>query len=262
VTVAPQLAVGTTSQGIDDTTFSIFQLLNGPLGTVLVTGNFFLGLQAGVAVVVPLGELLGLQRGANIETGLTNAAVTFTAAGNWTAGGTILCNVMLDNSPRHSSEDGLGDAGPYDSRYPQKSPNGYGPAWRQDRWGVFDLRLEDTGGSPFLDQLAGTSGSFGLRAIAGHRDELAARFVVPAGRSDASAIRRVRSKSRSKRRKQTPSEASSPMALTSACRPRCSTRRSRSRPEAATSRMRSRPTSCCRPVRTGSCFGRRARLTS
>jgi len=183
MTTAPQLAVGTTTQGIDDTSYSIFQLLNGPNAAGLVCGNFFLGLQAACAVVIPLGELLGLARGANIETGLTNAAVTFVANGNWTAGGTILCNVMLDDSPRHASEDGLGEAGAFDPRLAWKSPNGFGPAWRRDQWGSFGTRLEDTGGTPYMDNAPSTGGTFGMRTIAGKREELAQTFTVPAGPS-------------------------------------------------------------------------------
>lgn len=178
MTVAPQLAVGTTTQGIDDASFSIFQLLNGPLNPTLVCGNFFLGLQGACAVVVPLGELKGLDRGANIETGLTNAAVTFTANGSWTAGGTISVNAMLDDSPRYAVSPAL------DSRLAWKPPGGYGPnVWRRDSWGVFDQRLEDTGGTPFLDNGLGNSGSFALLPLAGLRARLGARFTVPAGPS-------------------------------------------------------------------------------
>lgn len=172
MSVAPQLAVGTTLQGIDDTTYSIFQLLNGPLATQLICGNFFLGLQSACVVAVPLGELLGLARGGTIENSLINAGVTMVANGTWSAGGTILVNVMLDDSPR---------AGPLDSRLAWKPPGGFGPAWRRDAWGVFDHRLEDTGGTPFVDTGPGTSGSFGIRAVVGQREELAQAFNVVGG---------------------------------------------------------------------------------
>ena len=172
VTVAPQLAVGTTLYSTDDTSYSAFQNVNQPGGASIVCGNIFLGLQGYCVVRVPLGELLGLARGATIETGLTNAAVTFRASGNWTAGGAINVNVMLDDSPR---------AGPLDSRLAWKPPGGFGPAWRRDRWGVFDVRLEDTGGTPFIDTGPGTFGGWGIRAITDKRDELATPFNVPAG---------------------------------------------------------------------------------
>ena len=178
---APHLAIGTTLQGIDDASYSFFQLLSGPFNPLLVCGNIFLGLQGAVAVRIPLGETAGLARGAHILTDLINAGVTFVAAGTWTAGGTILCNVMLDDSPRGAADDGLGEAGPFDSRLAAKPTAGYGPAWRRDASGIFDHRLEDTGGTPFVDTGLGNSGSFGIRAIAGHRDELAQVFTVPAG---------------------------------------------------------------------------------
>lgn len=174
MSVAPQLAMGTTSQAIDDTSFSIFQSLLDPSATTLIAGNFFLGLQGYAAVAIPIGELQGLDRGANIETGLTNAAVTFTADGNWTAGGTISCNVMVDDSPRK---------GPLDSRLAWKPPGGFGPdIWRGDGWGVFDQRLEDTGGTPFIDSGPSTAGVI-LTLFTGFRERLAAMFTVPAGPS-------------------------------------------------------------------------------
>lgn len=186
MTAAPQLAVGTTLQGIDDTSFSPFQLINAPLAPTLVCGNIFAGLQGFVAVVIPLGEFgAGLCRGANILTDLINAGVTFTANGTWTAGGTILCNVMLDDSPR---------VGPLDSRLAWKPVEGSGPAWRRDFSGAFDVRLEDTGGTPFIDLGLATSFNWGIRAIAGHREELACQFTVPAGPgwSVARAIKELR----------------------------------------------------------------------
>jgi len=175
VTTAPQLAVGFTSQAIDDTSFSVFQSVQAPLATTLIAGNFFLGLQGGAAVVIPIGELKGLDRGANIETALTNCAVTFTAAGSWTAGGAISCNVMIDDSPR---------AGPLDSRLAWKPPGGFGPnVWRRDGWGVFDQRLEDTGGTPFVDNGLGDYSGFGMNALAGLRERTAGAFTVPVGPS-------------------------------------------------------------------------------
>jgi len=174
MTAAPQLAVGFTSQAIDDTSFSVFQSLLSPSDTTLIAGNFFLGLQGYIAVVIPIGELKGLDRGANIETALTNCAVTFRAAGAWTAGGTISCNVMVDDSPR---------AGPLDSRLAWKPPGGFGPnVWRNDGWGVFDQRLEDTGGTPFIDNGPSTAGVV-LTLFTGFRERLAAKFTVPAGPS-------------------------------------------------------------------------------
>lgn len=172
MTVAPQQAIGTTLQGIDDTSYSVFQNLNGPLNPTLFCGNIFLGLQGACAVRIPLGEQLGLTRGANILTDITNCAVTFEANGSWTAGGTILCNVMVDDSPRQ---------GPLDARLAWKPPGGSGPIWRRDFWGVFDQRLEDTGGSPFIDTGPGNSGSFAIEPIAGVREMMAHRFTVPAG---------------------------------------------------------------------------------
>jgi hypothetical protein len=194
VTTAPQLAVGTTTSGFDDTSFSVFQLVNGPAGTIIVCGNIFLGLQGYCCVRVPMGELKGLDRGATIETGLTSAAVSFTAAGSWTAGGTILCNVMVDDSPRGSAEDGLGEASPFDNRNAWKSPNGYGPAWRRDFSGVFDMRLEDTVATPFVDTGVATGGSFGFRTVADLRESMAHPFTVPAGPSwsVARALMRMR----------------------------------------------------------------------
>ena len=175
MTTAPQLAVGNTTQTIDDTSFSVFQSIQNPHATTLIAGNFFLGLQGYVAVVVPIGELKGLDRGATIETGLTNAAVTFRAAGNWTAGGTIEVNCMLDDSPR---------AGPLDERLAWKPPGGKGlNVWRSDGWGVFDQRLEDTGGTPFLDNGLGTVSTFAFEPVLGLRERMAGRFVVPAGPS-------------------------------------------------------------------------------
>lgn len=181
MTTAPQLAVGTTLQGIDDVSFSAFQQLNAPFGAQLITGNIFLGIQGYFAVAVPIGEQLGLARGATIETGLTNAAVTLRSAGAWSAGGAISIDVLVDDGPRGGADDGLGESGDLDPRLAWKPPGGFGPAWRRDFWGQFDHRLEDTGGSPFLDTGLGGSGTFGLRAVAGHRDELAQPFTVPAG---------------------------------------------------------------------------------
>jgi len=175
VSVAPQLAVGFTSQAIDDTSFSVFQSVQNPLATTLIAGNFFAGLQGYCAVVVPIGELKGLDRGATIETALTGCAVTFRAAGNWTAGGTISCNVMLDDSPR---------AGPLDSRLAWKPPGGFGPnIWRNDGWGVFDQRLEDTGGTPFIDNGLGDYSGFAFEPVVGLRRRMAGKFTVPAGPS-------------------------------------------------------------------------------
>lgn len=171
MTTAPQLAAGTTTQNIDDTSYSIFQNLNAPNGQQLVCGNIFLGLQGACAVVIPLGELAGLARGGQIEAGLVNAAVTFRAAAAWTAGGTINVNCMIDDSPR---------GGPLDDRLAWKPPGGHA-GWRRDLWGSFDTRLEDTGGTPFLDNGPSTVGSWGIRTLAGARDQLAQVFTVPAG---------------------------------------------------------------------------------
>ena len=174
MSVAPQLAVGTTLVPIDDTSFSVFQNLNAPDATTLVCGNIFIGLQGYVAVRVPLGAFSGLARGGKIETGLVSAALSFVAAGSWTAGGTLLCNVMIDDSPR---------AGPIDRNLAWKPPGGLSGTWRRDLWGVFDQRLEDTGGAPFIDTGLGNSGTFGIRTVVGAREQLAATFTVPAGPS-------------------------------------------------------------------------------
>jgi hypothetical protein len=130
-----------------------------------------------------MGTLLGLCRGATIETGLTNASVTFTADGNWTAGGEIRCNVMVDDSPRGSADDGLGESSSFDSRLAFKPDGGYGPSWRRDFSGIFDARLEDTGGLPFVDLGTATGGSFGLRSAVGLREEFGQIITVPAGPS-------------------------------------------------------------------------------
>jgi hypothetical protein len=184
VTVAPQLAVGTTLVNADDVWFSVFQSITQPNATVLLAGNFFLGLQAYTAVRIDMGSLLGLARGATIETGLTNAAVTFTAAGNWTAGGTITCTVVADTGPRGLSElvpNGDTAAQQYDSRLAFKPDGGYGPAWRRDFSGVFDMRAEDTGGTPFVDTGVATTGSFGIRTVANLREQFAHPFTVSGG---------------------------------------------------------------------------------
>lgn len=186
MTVAPQLAVGNTVQAIDDTSFSAFQSIQAPTATTLICGNFFLGLQGYIAIRVGMGELLGLARGGKIETGLTNAALTLRAAGAWTAGGTIEVNCMLDDSPR---------GGPVDERLAWKPTAGFGlNKWRSDGWGVFDQRLEDTGGSPFVDNGLGNVSSFAFLPVAGLRERMAGRFVVPAGPSwsVARAICRMR----------------------------------------------------------------------
>ena len=174
MTQAPFFATGTTLQGIDDTSFSVFQALNDPLNPTLICGTLLFGLQGYLAVVMPLGELgnLALARGAKILTDQINAAVSFVASGSWTAGGEILCNVMLDDSPR---------SGPLNPRLAWKPVEGFGPDWRSDIWGVFDVVLEDTGGAPFIDLGLGLTFNFGIGAVAGHREELAVSFVVPAG---------------------------------------------------------------------------------
>jgi len=175
MSTAPQLAVGTTLTAVDDTWFSVFQSVNQPLTTQLVCGNFFIGLQGYIAVRIPLGEFgAGLCRGATIETGITNAAVTFVADGTWTAGGSVQINCMLDDSPR---------AGPLDSNLAWKPPGGFAPAWRVDWWGQFDARLEDTGGTPFVDFGLGNSGTFGILPLVGVREQLAGKFTVPVGPS-------------------------------------------------------------------------------
>ena len=174
MSVAPQLAVGNTLAGTDNTSFSVFQNINSPGGTILTCGNIFFGLQGYCAVRIPLGAQLGLARGGKIETGLINAAVTFTAAGNWTVGGTISVNVMVDDSPRY---------GPLDSRLAWKPSAGFGPAWRKDNWGLFDTRIEDTGGTPFLDNGPGAGGTWGIRVVANQREQLAQQFIIPAGPS-------------------------------------------------------------------------------
>lgn len=172
MTTAPQLAVGTTLQNIDDTSYSVFQNRNAPNSAQLVCGNIFLGLQGYCAVVIPLGEQLGLARGGTIETALTNAAVTFRAAAAWAAGGTISVNCCLDDSPR---------AGPLDARLAWKPPAGFGPAWRRDFWGSFQTELRDpAAASLFLNGPSGV-GVWGIRAVAGQRDELAQVFTVPGG---------------------------------------------------------------------------------
>ena len=171
MTVAPQLAVGTTLENVDDTSFSVFQSLQNPQAPTLVCGNFFFGLQGYIAIRIPMGEFLGLARGGNIETGLTNAALTLRSAGTWSAGGTIEVNCMIDDSPRQ---------GPLDPRLAWKPATNFGPAWRPDAWGIFDQRLEDTGGTPFLDNGTGTVAQ-ALLPVADVRDRLAGRFVVPAG---------------------------------------------------------------------------------
>ena len=172
MSVAPRLAVGTTLISTDDTWFSVFQSLNAPSTTQLVCGNFFLGLQGYIAVRIDMGSLLGLDRGAPIETGLTPAAVSFVADSTWTAGGAIECNVVIDDSPRQ---------GPLDSRLAWKPPGGITNIWRQDTWGVFDQVLEDTGGTPFLDTGLGTIGVWAILLLVGLRERIGARFVVPAG---------------------------------------------------------------------------------
>lgn len=174
MSVAPQLAVGTTTQGIDDTNYSVFQNVNGPGGTQLVCGNIFLGLQGYCAMVIPLGELAGLARGGMIENSLISAALTLRADGTWSAGGNIDVHVMLDDSPR---------AGPLDPRLAWKPPGGFGPDWRHDFWGEFDTRLEDTGGTPFIDTPVFNTMIWGMRAVAGAREQLAQIFTVPAGPS-------------------------------------------------------------------------------
>lgn len=180
MTTAPQLSVGTTLQGIDDASFSAFQQLNNPLGAQLITGNIFLGIQGYFAVVIPLGEQLGLCRGGQIETGSINAAVTLTSAGAWSAGGSINVNCVVDDGPRGAVNVDTG----LDSRLAWKPPTQFGPnVWRRDQWGAFDTRLEDTGGTPFLDNGPGTYGGWGIRAVSGIRDELAQLFTVPAGPS-------------------------------------------------------------------------------
>lgn len=174
MTVAPQLSVGNTLQALDDTSYSIFQNVNAPNNIELVCGNIFLGIQGSFAVVIPLGEQLGLCRGGQIETGLIAATVTMVATRNWTVGGQIQVNCMLDDSPR---------AGPLDARLAWKPPAGFGPAWRRDVWGTFKTRLEDTGGSPFIDTPASNNATWGIRAVTGHREQLAQLFTVPAGPS-------------------------------------------------------------------------------
>ncbi len=172
MSTAPHLAVGTTLLSTDDVWFSVFQGLNQPSTTQLIAGNFFLGLQGYVAIRVDMGALLGLDRGATIETGLTNAQVSFVADSTWTAGGEIQCNVMIDDSPRQ---------GPLDTRLAWKPPGGITGIWREDGWGLFSQIIEDTGGTPFLDTLIGTTGVFALELLPGLRSRIAARFVVPVG---------------------------------------------------------------------------------
>lgn len=165
--------MGTTLQGIDDTSFSAFQNLNAPFGTQLVTGNIFLGIQGYFAVRIPLGEQLGLARGGTIESNLVNAAVTLRAAAAYAAGGQIQINCILDDDDR--------DLDPKHSALAWKPPGGYPNAWRRDFWGQFDHRLEDTGGTPFLDTGTGGSGTFAILPLAGVRVRLAQPFTVPAG---------------------------------------------------------------------------------
>ena len=172
MTVAPQLAVGTTLTQADDVSYSVFQNIIAPNATELVCGNIFLGLQGAFAVRIPLGEQLGLARGGTIETGLTNAAVTMVATRNWTAGGTISINCMLDDSPR---------GGPLDPRLAWKPPGGFGPDWRHDFWGTFNTRLENLTGTPFISTAAANTNSWGIRQQAGRREQLAQLFTVPAG---------------------------------------------------------------------------------
>lgn len=179
MTTAPQLSVGTTLQTIDDTSCSAFQNVNAPNATQLICGNIFLGLQGYVALAVPIGEQLGLTRGASIENNLINCAVTFVADGSWSAGGAITVHVLVDDSPRYSTP-GAG----LDSHLAWKPPAGFGPnVWRRDFWGQFDHRLEDTGGTPFVDTGLGNYGGWGIRAIAGLRERLGQPFTVPAGPS-------------------------------------------------------------------------------
>lgn len=172
MTTAPQLAVGTTTQVIDDTSFSVFQQINAPQLTELVCGNIFLGLQGYVAVVVPLGESLGLTRGATIETSLTDASLSFRATRNWAAGGQLLVNCMVDDNPRGQQ---------LDPRLAWKPPGGFGPSWRHDSWGTFRTRLEDTGGSPFLDVGTSANAAWPLRQTVGERERLASTFTVAGG---------------------------------------------------------------------------------
>lgn len=174
MTVAPQLAVGTTLANTDDVSYSIFQNIIAPNAIELVCGNIFLGLQGSIAVVIPLGEQLGLCRGGQIETGLVSAALTMRATRNWAAGGQILVNACLDDSPR---------AGPLDPRLAWKPPGGFGPDWRHDFWGTFRTRLETTAGSPLLDTGTPTNVSWALRQTVGARERLAQLFTIPAGPS-------------------------------------------------------------------------------
>lgn len=172
MTTAPQLAVGTTLAPSDDVSYSAFQNIIAPNATELICGNIFLGLQGSIAVVVPLGEQLGLCRGGQIEPGLVSAAVTMVATRNWSAGGVINVNCILDDSPRQ---------GPLDPRLAWKPPTGFGPDWRRDFWGTFRTRLEDTGGSPFVDTGTPNNASWAIRQTAGARERLAQLFTVPAG---------------------------------------------------------------------------------
>ncbi len=169
-------AIGTTLNYWDDASYNVFQPLNSPANAVIWCGNIWLGLQGACAIRFPLAEgpdPRSLGRGGTVLTSALPADITLTAAGGWTAGGTISISMLLDDSPRD---------GPQDLQVAWKPAEGSGAGWRRDAWGVFDARLEDTGGTPFLDQGVGTL-QVGMSILGGLREELGAKFVVPAGPS-------------------------------------------------------------------------------
>jgi hypothetical protein len=186
VTTPVLLSFGVTGNVADDTSFSVFQLANGPAGTVNVCGNFFLGLQASIAVRLPM--IVGPHRGARLETVLTQSSVAMVATSTWAAGGSININCMVDTGPRGASDSvPNGDTAPasdqLDARLAFKPQDGFGPSWRRDYSGQFDMLLEDTVSTPFLDTGVATGGSFGIRTVVGAREEFSNRFVVPGGPS-------------------------------------------------------------------------------
>lgn len=169
-------AIGTTLNFYDDTSFNVFQPLNGPAAQILTCGNIFLGIQGYMGLRFPLAEgpdPRSLGRGGTVLADSLLPQITLTAAGTWTAGGSISISMLLDDSPRD---------GPQDLQLAWKPPGGSGPSWRRDAWGVFDTRLEDTGGAPFIDNGVGTL-QVGMSIFTDLREELGARIVVPAGPS-------------------------------------------------------------------------------
>lgn len=182
MTVAPQLAVGTAIVATDDTSYSVFQNLNGPNSTQLVFGNIFLGLQGAAAIRIAMGELKGLDRGAKIDNSLINAALSLVRNAAWPGGDSATITVALDEQPRRLEED---------SAMAMKKETDFGPAWRRDGWGQWDVQVRRPDTSTIVDLGTGVL-DVQLRPAVDRRLRIGQLFTIGVGETVRDVICRLR----------------------------------------------------------------------